>query len=1066
MPGNDPFQSWTENTPAEQFKNDRLDRESIDVTQYPAQVDRAAVDIMRDIAVGETGDVTDIGGTVDKWNFDEATGQFYVEGLTAIAGPDSTLAENLAEYNENTIGQLAFQLNSLRHTLQTTGEQMDIDRALEAILEKKATVAIERSLKPGGNAGAGLRPLRDTDSVSDLTARLFSDPRVDAYAQVFVNLVLEEDADRDELVTQLDEARMTTPLWNHQREALKRWHENNQSGYVDMATATGKTVLGLAALALRYGSLHPTDTTMAEALTMSDDAPDVPDQPKVLVVAGNKLLLDQWRAELDEHLNIPSARTTPVEDSDHQTIELEWGEIEFRTAPSLLSTDEFSRYDLVILDEAHRYSRGRAEGRGWGDLFTDLTDGAHAVLALSGSIDSGWTGDSTAKSALEDHLTQCYKFDVAKARQEGVIADFSWQIRYLPVTGDQVDRLKSQTRITTANYDSASGTLDAANLNVSEADLPEEVVDYDELRSFVQSNDGSSLRSESTAFDAFASALLARKPLRWNTSPDTDAIAALVAKHAPDQKTVVLVRSYEASKNLEDVLTEQYGLDRNDIVTFTNSSEDRLEKVEQFNEGHRGVIIGPGDLLGTGVDMPDAEVAVNVSSGGVNASLVQRIGRVLRNPTGEKDAQFYHLVAQPLDVDAIDAVEDGGKLLERAAEFRALGETFRETPTFRAHDDVASTLVRLENSGVTLLERIDEENRLVDDATAHKFIRVLQAAVYDATAEADDPDSRGRPVLEEWVTERTTEDSETDTDRLFPERNEAYERYRLTLGPYRAAKAVASHLYGSTVEPKESDGSFHVEFDDDTVAGTAFHDALEQWLNRYRGWRDHCDNRDGDGEPGSLPEYKTEWPEPPEDDGVMLPREVVNEIGVSYADADPIFFPYVDGEVYTLPLPDGRYLTIEGIVEDLEAIDETKTERSADEYTVDSLLLTAVRAQEPDVDEFVSVAVADLLKEAIETDLSISAPERGQPRTQLDVNLPARHENLLNALANDTRDVETVDQLIDVALRRRLDVEASDRSVQLSAVLANSIQAMDNVKSVDGFVNKAVRSKLRDEIGN
>lgn len=170
---------------------------------------------------------------------------------------------------------------------------MDIDRALEALLEKTAAEAIGESVKSGGNEGAGLRALRNTDSVSDLTARLFSDPRVDAYAQALVSQLPQSTAPREELIDKLDEARMTTPLWDHQREALERWHTNTQRGYVDMATATGKTVLGLAALALRYGALHPQDREESAILAGDSDAPEVPDDPAVLIVAGNDLILEQ-----------------------------------------------------------------------------------------------------------------------------------------------------------------------------------------------------------------------------------------------------------------------------------------------------------------------------------------------------------------------------------------------------------------------------------------------------------------------------------------------------------------------------------------------------------------------------------------------------------------------------------------------------------------------------------------------------------------------------------------------------------------------------------------------------
>lgn len=58
---------------------------------------------------------------------------------------------------------------------------MDIDRTLKALLEQ-AAAAIEWSVKSGGNEGSDLRVLRNTDSVSEPTARLFSDPPVAAYA--------------------------------------------------------------------------------------------------------------------------------------------------------------------------------------------------------------------------------------------------------------------------------------------------------------------------------------------------------------------------------------------------------------------------------------------------------------------------------------------------------------------------------------------------------------------------------------------------------------------------------------------------------------------------------------------------------------------------------------------------------------------------------------------------------------------------------------------------------------------------------------------------------------------
>ncbi len=1063
MPGNDPFQSIDKHrTPAQQFKNDRLDRDSIDTTQYPAQVDRAAIDVLRNIAVGKTDDPTDIGGTVDRFNFDEATGKYYVEGLIAIAGSDSTLARNLEAYNETKLGKLAFQLNAFRQTLRNDSASMDIDRALEALLEKTAAAAIEESVKSGANDGAGLRSLRDTDSVSDLTARLFSDPRVDAYAQALVDQLPRSTADQQDLIDKLDEARMTTPLWDHQREALERWHANSQRGYVDMATATGKTVLGLAAIALRYGSLHPSDRSSSSKLRSRDDVPEIATHPRVLIVAGNDLILNQWRKEIDEHLDIPQDRTRPTEKNGHQLIELGWGEIEFRAAQGFSTASNFDKYDLVILDEAHQYTSGSSSGRGWGALFEELVDGSNAVLAMSGSVDQGWIGDQEIENALDSHLDRCYKFDVAKARREGVIADFSWEVQYLPSTGDQVDRIASQTSITTAGYDSATGTLDTDRLSVPESTLPDEVVSYDDLRSFVQSNDGSDLRAQSHAFDSFASALLARKPLQWNNSPDTDAIASLVTDHAPSQKTVVLVQSYDAAAALRDVLVETHSIPPEDIVAFTESSHDRLAKVSQFNDGDRGVIIGPGNLLGVGVDMPDAEVAINVSKGNVNASLVQRIGRILRNPSGDKEAVFYHLVAQPTADAAIDPVEDGAQLLKQAAEFRALGETFRELPTFHATASVRETVVELETSGVELFERVEDEGELVEHEAAFKHVRTVQALVYDAVSSSGES-SYSTPVLETWGANSTESGTDVDSSQLFVDRNESYEQYRLSLGPYRAIKAIIRNRYGANIEIHSEGEQYRVTIEDDELEGTALHEELERWLNSYRSWRERCDNRDGNGEIGSLPQYKTEWPEPPAEKGAMLPREVVDEIGVSYADADPIFFPYVEGELYMVPLPDGRYLTVNGIVD--EPITTKPTETDQDQTrgrSINTMLYYAAMAETDDFESMVQDAVASLLKDAIDDDLRFDTVPQSGRRTAVDVTLPDRHERLLDGLVESDLEEATINEFLDLAVYRQLDTDASRVPVHIDGLLHSALQGAAD--ATDESVEDIVESTLRDAV--
>jgi hypothetical protein len=253
-------------TPSEQFYADRLDRYADQRSQWPTQIDRAAVDLLYDVAIGDADDGS-VGGTIGRENFGDATGGSYVEGLSALAGPKSDLENTLDSIDEDQIGDLSFKLNEFRNTLARTEDQFDLDRALAALVEKEATTALGAS----ATDASGRLPLDETASVNDLMLQLLSDPDVAEYANVLINQLTESTVQSASLARKLDEPVMTTPLWEPQREALRKWHAGGDTGYVEMATATGKTVLGLAAIALRYvhSILLTRSTLQTERMTLA-----------------------------------------------------------------------------------------------------------------------------------------------------------------------------------------------------------------------------------------------------------------------------------------------------------------------------------------------------------------------------------------------------------------------------------------------------------------------------------------------------------------------------------------------------------------------------------------------------------------------------------------------------------------------------------------------------------------------------------------------------------------------------------------------------------------------------
>ena len=730
---------------ADQFKKDRLDRDGLSRADWPSQIDRGATDLLYGVAIGRADSNFDHGGTIGQHDFGRATGEYYVKGLIELVGDRSDLPSLINEHDDTEIGNFVFALTKLRHELAKNdeGEIRDVDRAIEAIVEKLVT----RGLGPR----TGRQPLHNPEAVVDVVHQLFSDPSASEYADDLLAALdhLRKETGDVDLLSYLDSPQMVTPLWDHQQEALSNWCEAGYAGYVNMATATGKTVLGLGAIAHLFGKLHPRDEDQLPSAERTDS------DSNVLVVAGQDLLLEQWQSEFDEHLNIPRDRTRTSED---RKIDLKWGTIEFRTAQDLLNTEVIGGYDLVILDEAHRYRSGSRDGSRWRDLFDTLTERSEAILAMSVSIDQDWLGDDAARDALESNLAECATFTISDARKANVIADFGWEVTYAASVDDEtLSGIIESTRPLAEVYDRRDHKFLTTEFDEDLGNVPEAFETLHDLRSFAQSNEGSKARERSDAFDRVATAAFSRRPRRWQLRPPGETVRKLVVRHIDSAKCIVLVQSYEQAEHVSGILREDIGDDVVEVASEGASSQTDL--IQSFKERDRGVIVGPGDLIGVGVDIPDADVAINLAKGGVNASLIQRIGRVLRNPSGDHRAHFYQVVTLPATPNARLAGEDGRRLLRRAAEFRALGSRFRELPAFSTvDDDTVPILAELELAGAMATS---EDHRpveeILDDNVAQEWLHELLDAIGKQEKETD-------PVLPSiWTSE--TVDPETEPIR-------------------------------------------------------------------------------------------------------------------------------------------------------------------------------------------------------------------------------------------------------------------------------------------------------------
>lgn len=662
-------------------------------TQWPAYLDQTAVEVADGIGQGDTG--------IDKTNFGSELGPRYRDGMEAATGEGADLRTIVGEtISERDLGTIVYQLNRLSYEIEREDSGLEnVQEAIEAVFEKLLTSETGYDLSTRGRSGTG--------TIADVIVEMFSDERIARKAKMLVDEF--ESSLGEGLLAKLDEPQMMTPLWEHQSATLQAWQDAGYRGYADMATATGKTVLGIAAIALRYGHLHPVDDMSGAKETDRRD--------HVLVVAHNDLIIEQWRREFDRHLNIPRERTGTADD-----IELSWGHVHFRTPQSLLNQEVYN-YDLVILDEAHHY----ATGNEWGDLLDEF-DGD--ILALSGSVDDAGTDSEELQRRLRQKVgPELVRYTIGDAQADGVIPAFDWEVRYAPYVDDE------QFTAVTENIEELYPEFTAA-VEEGKIDTDRPLRTYDEIRTFAHTTEGKEYKRENDAFQDLSTALFSRRTRRWNLSPELTSVVDIVGEH-PTDHVVVLADSNAQVKEIAGMISDRFPDIETFVVTRNQERSDLRDTIDDFDASETGgVLVGTGDLLGEGVDIPNARVAINMATGGVNPELVQRIGRVLRNPLGDKHAQFYNVVGVPVG-DAAVPREDGRRLLSDASQFCVLGDKFENLPAFATSaqlDD--ATLGALLQKGDRALEELASDGDPHDvfdlsDPRQREFLSELRARISD-----------------------------------------------------------------------------------------------------------------------------------------------------------------------------------------------------------------------------------------------------------------------------------------------------------------------------------------------
>lgn len=659
-------------SPGERFHEQWL--ESLPTGQWAPYIDESAQLLADGILIGDT--------QLTHGDFSYETGKYYREGLAESA--DISLDETslpLGNHSPKDVGAVAWAFNKLYQELENSRytDFKNPSRAIEAAINK----AVVEALGHGTAHSDDLETIRlpDNATISALVSEVFCRPRSEAYLSLLLDVV--NDAQTSSLLERIESPRMVTTLWEHQRTALGDWLANDCRGYVDMATATGKTILGLAAIAHHFGALHPADDELTDQGAIYDGS----GRATVVVVAHRDLILDQWKREFDTHLNIPEQSST---DSGEHTVEFEWGDVHFWT-PNRLSERGVPAADLVVLDETHHY----LGSSGFGGILDEI-DGD--ILALSGSLD-----DANARTLERRNISEVFQFSLQDGQEAGIIPRCDWDVTFSPFADHtQLTEITANCRAGQERY--SSGIPVPANVDADTAQLTFE--NLSEARSIAQSTVGKDIKEHDEDFREFASAVMGRQLTQYNLSPDLSTIVNLVLDHVDQHKCVVLLETEEEIERVMTALESRLGEESASLITKLDS-DDHISVVREFDETQEaGAILGTARTLGEGIDIQTADVCINRGRGRLSRSLVQRMGRVLRNPDGQKHAKFYHVMGVPSRDDATLAAEDGVALLETSSQLLCWGETFDAQPVFEIDAETMLTeqdLRSLEDAGATAL---------------------------------------------------------------------------------------------------------------------------------------------------------------------------------------------------------------------------------------------------------------------------------------------------------------------------------------------------------------------------
>lgn len=393
---------------------------------------------------------------------------------------------------------------------------------------------------------------------------------------------------------------LPTPLRAWQVDCLRAWREEGCRGTARVATGAGKTLLALAA---------------ADALAEEMPAGNL----RVRIVVPTLFLATQWRADI---LRETGAQRRDVglyhgqikEDENRPFVIYVVNTARRHIARHILRDAREGRHVLLVCDECHHMIS--PENARCFDFLPHIDTALYSALGLS----------ATPPDPLPEALgKEIFHYDIHKAVREGVAAKYALFNIALRLDPDEA-----------ARYDSLSEKIVRLRSRL--------FLTYPKIRS--QGGDFMHILQAIGKRDDQAGALarsllllyLRRREISHLAESRIDCAEALIRSLQPEKRIILF------AERIETVNALYRRLEGCRVGRYHSKMDARAKAaaLENFRAGETSILLCCR-ALDEGLNVPDADAGIMLSSTGSPRQRIQRLGRILRQGKGIRCAYYLHI---------------------------------------------------------------------------------------------------------------------------------------------------------------------------------------------------------------------------------------------------------------------------------------------------------------------------------------------------------------------------------------------------------------------------------------